>query len=117
MKIAYAQFSRIWGWWPTGDFGPLTIYTSHVRAEPVAYLKAPPDKPPSWKQKIAQTDFRNAAHLWSALPTATKQAWLTAAKRAHLSISGFNFWMHVKIKNDVAAARTVQHQARIDLGV
>lgn len=105
----------MWGWWPTGDWGPFTFYTSHRRKLTVAYPRSPPKEPPSWKQQIEQTRFADAGHLWSALPITRRDAWRNAAKRCHLSISGFNFFMYVQLKQDWAAARTVQRQSGIDL--
>jgi len=107
----------MWGWWPTGDWGPFTFYTSHKRKLTVAYLRAPPKEPPSWKQRIEQQRFKNAANLWTLLPDATKRAWTAAAKAAHLTISGFNFWMHCQLRSDFAAALTVQRQSGINLGL
>ena len=117
MKPLPPHLTRLWGLWPTGDFGPWTFYTSHKRHVVVAYPKAPPKDPPSWKQLVEQARFRNAGNLWSLLPAATKAAWTAAAKRAKLSISGFNFYMYVQLRQDFDAARTVQRQSGIDLGV
>lgn len=116
MKPKPPSITKFWGWWPTGDWGPFTFYTSHRRHLTVAYPRSPPKEPPSWKQKFAQADFQLAAEAWSLLTRPIKDRWTLAAKRAHLRISGFNFWMYVQIRHDVAAARTVQRQSGIDLG-
>lgn len=116
MALTQTQISQVWGWWPTGDCGPLTFYTSHKRHVTVAYPRAPPKEPPSWKQKIEQTRFRSAARLWSLQPNSTRDAWTLACKRAQLSISGFNFWMYVHLRHDEPAARTVQRQSGVNLG-
>jgi len=115
MKPQPPAITAMWGLWPTGDFGPFTFYTSHQRKNVVAFLKAPPLEPPSWKQRLQQTRFANAARLWSLLPTATRQAWTTACRRAHLKITGFNFFVYVHLRQDLAAARTIQHQSGVDL--
>jgi len=117
MKPSPPEITRLWGLWPTGDFGPFTFYTSHRRQRVVAFLKAPPKTPPSWKQKIAHTRFRDAANLWTLQPKATRDNWTNACKRAGLSITGFNLWMHCRIRNDLTPARTIQRQTGIDLGV
>jgi len=116
MKPTPPSITQFWGYWPTGDWGPFTFYTSHRRKVTVAYPRAPPKEPPSWKQRFVQQDFRFAAEAWTMLPNTTKAKWKLAAKQAHLTISGFNFWMYVQLRHDTAAARTVQRQSGVDLG-
>ena len=117
MKLSELQFTKVWGWNPTGDFGPFTFYTSHKRKAVVAFLKAPPDKPPSWKQQLCRTAFQNLGSLWKALGADRREAWSLAADRANLRISGFNLWTYSQITGDWTAAQTVQRQSHVDLGL
>ena len=117
MKLSQAQLSRVWGWWPTGDFGPMTYYTSHLRQRTIGFLKAPPDKPPSWKQRVCRQNFRYVGTLWNALTPEQRQAWETAALRARLRISGINLFTYGHLTKDWSAVQTVQRQSGVDLGV
>jgi len=116
MKLHELQFTKVWGWNPTGDFGPYTFYTSHKRKLVVAFLKAPPDKPPSWKQKLCRTRFKNLGIVWKELGADRREAWNRAAARAHLRISGFNLFTYAQITGDWSAVQTVQRQSGVDLG-
>ena len=117
MKLSDFQFSKVWGWNPTGDFGPFTFYTSHKRQVVVGYMKAPPDKPPSWKQKLCRTRFKNLGILWHQLGGDRRRAWTLAAERANLRISGFNLWTHCQITGNWSTALTVQRQSKVNLGL
>ena len=117
MKPTSCPISRLWGLWPTGDFGPYTLYTSHKRKTVVAFVKAPPLEPPSWKQRLQTTRFQNAHTLWRALTQPARDAWTLACKRARLTISGYNFFIHVHTTQDFPAARTIENQSGISLGL
>lgn len=117
MKLSNLQITRMWGWWPMGDFGPLTFYTSHRRKVVVAFVKAPPKSPPTWKQRLNHTRWKNCIHLWNLLTPANRADWTEAATRARLAITGYNFWMYTHMTGDRAAALTVQRQSGVDLNV
>jgi len=99
---------------PTGDFGPLTGYTSK-RGKPVWYLKAPPKEPPTGYQTHYRNVFRLVAMAWAALSPAKRAAWLAASRRAGLKITGYNLFLYWNSKGDSAAVRTVENQSGINL--
>lgn len=98
-----------------GDWGPLTTYTSR-RGQIVVFPKAPPTSPPSPRQLTERQRFRNAAAAWWALTAAKRDAWLLAARRAHLSIGGYNLWLwYLNNPQDTSIIRTVERQSGISL--
>ncbi|MEE9602715.1 MAG: hypothetical protein V3V75_05375 [Thermoguttaceae bacterium] len=105
---------KIAGLRPTGDFGPLTGYTSK-RGKAVWYLKAPPKTPPTGWQRQQRWRFRFAAHNWRALTPAARANWLTAARNARLNITGYNLFVWFQIRPDRAVIRTIEQQTGITL--
>lgn len=101
------------GFRPTGDFGPLTGYTSK-RGRAVWYLKAPPKTPPTGYQTSQRNKFRMTALAWNALRPEQRTAWMEAARGAHLHITGFNLFVWYQLRRDHAVIRTVAHQSGID---
>jgi len=99
---------------PTGDFGPLTGYTSK-RGKPVWFLKAPPTSPPTGWQTHQRNVFRQIARTWKAMPEADRQAWLSAAKAAALNITGYNLFVWYQITKNRTAIATVERQSGITL--
>jgi len=114
MKLAQQNLFRFLGWNTQGDLGPWTFYTNKRRAL-VWFLKAPPKNPPTWKQRLQRARFTFAAILWQSLQPDQRAAWGTAARRAHLRITPYNFFCYVQLRRDFAAARTVAHQSGVDL--
>lgn len=99
---------------PTGDLGPLTGYTSK-RAKPVWFLKAPPTSPPTGWQVKQRNLFRQIARHWTELKPVARANWQTAARRAHLNITGFNLFVYFHAGGDRKVIATVEHQSRISL--
>lgn len=103
-----------WGWNPTGDFGALTIYTAKNK-KPIMFLKAPPTKPPTPRQVFQRDTFRYIAKLWKNLTHTMRETWELAAKRARLSITGYDLFVYYQTTKDIGAIRTVEHQAGVTL--
>ncbi len=102
------------GFRPTGDFGPLTGYTSrHGRS--VWYMKAPPKTPPTGWQRQQRARFSGAAHLWTALTANQRTDWLAAARKARLNITGYDLWVWFQLTRDRPIIRTVERQSGIQL--
>lgn len=99
---------------PTGDFGPLTGYTSK-RRRPVWFLKAPPTTPATGWQLRQRNKFRRVAELWSELSSAQRLAWQNAASRAHLNVTAYNLFVWYHLVKDRNALATIEHQSGIDL--
>ena len=97
-----------------GDLGPITIYQSQ-RGARVWFPKQMKGKPPSPARTIQRNRFRLAGYLWRALLPSKRQAWLIAAQRAHLRVTGYNLWIYWQLTNDLPAIRTIERLARLSL--
>ncbi len=102
------------GFSPTGDIGPLTGYTSK-RRRPVFFLKAPPTTPATPWQTHQRNVFRLVARNWQALTPAKRADWATAARTAHLNITGYNFFLWYHTVGDLETVRTIENQTGINL--
>lgn len=114
MLSAKSTLLNILGLNPTGDLGPLTGYTSK-RGKAVWFLKAPPTTPATPYQNHQRNIFRLVAMAWRALPADVRQAWLDAAPRAHLRITGYNLFTYWQITRDRPTLRTIEHLAQLEL--
>lgn len=101
------RFVPFLGFAPTGDLGPLTIYTAK-NGKTVYFLKAPPLVPASLFQTRQRTRFKNAAILWWQLTQEQRNAWLQTAKSANLYCTGYNLWVWWQLRRDVGAIRTLE---------
>lgn len=97
------------GFRATGDLGGMTAWTTQ-RNRTVWIDKAPPLNPPSPLQSQFRNQFRLAATAWRALSPATRDAWLAAARKAHLYITGYNLWVWYQRTKDAATIRTIERQ-------
>lgn len=97
-----------------GDAGPYTFYTSH-RKRLVIFLKTWPKDPATYHQTLNRDKWRHAALRWKALTQTTRDDWETISKRAHLTISGFNLYMHYMTKRGRATVEAVQRIAGINV--
>lgn len=100
---------RFLGMRPTGDLGPLTIYTNK-RGRMVAFPKAPPEKPASLFQTAQRNRFRAAGTLWRTLTEDQKHEWQAAADIAGLYCTGYNLFLYYVLTRDDSTIRTIEHQ-------
>lgn len=100
---------RFLGMRPTGDLGPLTIYTNK-RNRMVAFPKAPPEKPASMFQNAQRNRFRAIGRLWQTLTKEQRDDWQTAADRAGLYCTGFNLFLYFEITRDQSSIQTIERQ-------
>ncbi len=100
---------HLMGMYVTGDWGPLTFYTSR-RGKVVWFPKSPPLSPPSPWQTSQRNTFRLAALWWSTLTSAERTDYELASKRASLCMTGYNLFVHFKTTNDDAAQKTLERQ-------
>jgi hypothetical protein len=107
MAHTLGRFVPYFGFAPTGDFGPLTVYTAK-NGKTVYFLKAPPLVPATLFQKRQRTRFKNVATLWWQLTQEKRDAWLQAAKSASLYCTGYNLFLHWQLRRDVGAIRTIE---------
>lgn len=84
-----------------GDFGPFTFY-KNKRGKIVWFPKSPPKKPPSTKQTSERNLFRLAAVAWQTLAAGDRAQWELASKRASLCATGYNAFLHFKLRRDQA---------------
>jgi len=111
---AESKVLKLCGFSPTGDFGPLTGYTSK-RGKAVWYMKAPPKTPATGWQRQQRSRFRFAALAWRSLTSSQRAAWLAAARKARLNITGYNLFVWYQLVREIAVIRTVERQSAIDL--
>lgn len=97
-----------------GDIANLTCYTSR-RNRIVWYLNAPPDKPPSVAQIGQRNKFRGAANTWRSASQATRDKWNTAARQAHLRLSGYATWTFWIATGRRDIIQTIEHQSGVAL--
>jgi len=114
MKTSDNKMLCMLGFKVQGDMGDITCYTNK-QDQVVWYLKAPPDKPPSWLQTRQRNLFRYAASGWRSLDWYNKWCWGWAAQAAHLRISGYNLWMYRYTTGDDKAIQTIERQVGIEL--
>ena len=99
---------------PTGDFGPLTIYTAKNK-KPVQFLKAPPTSPATARQRYVRDRMGYYAAWWTAQSAETKAAWQAAATAAHTRMTGYNLWQWWYWHRDAGVLATIQRQANVTL--
>lgn len=111
---AHSKVLKIIGFRPTGDFGPLTGYTSK-RGKAVWYLKAPPKTPPTGHQLHQRNLIRMVARLWTSLTPAQRADWLAAAQLAALRITGYNLFVYYHLTLDTRTVATVERISGVNL--
>lgn len=97
-----------------GDFGPYTFYTSK-RKNLVIFLKTWPKDPATYHQKLNRDRWRHAAVRWRGLDNSTRAKWKLLARRANLTISGYNLFLHYVTGKGTAAVETCQRVTGIDV--
>jgi len=80
------------GFFPYGDFGPWTIYTSK-RRKVIHFLRAPPTSPPSWLQQRQRAAWTAAAAVWSTMGESEREWWRSVARINHLKITAYNLFI------------------------
>lgn len=99
----------ILGFRPTGDLGPLTIYTA-ANGTIVAYLKAPPKEPPTYYQQRQRNRFRLCGWLWDQLAQEKRDQWNLAAARTNAAIHGYGLFTYWQMTKDLPPIRTIERQ-------
>jgi hypothetical protein len=95
------------GFYPAGDFGPFTWYTSKNRRV-VRFLRAPPTSPPSWLQQRQRSAWIAAAATWSTNSSAFRTWWHAVAALNGLKIGGYNLYMHLTTANDPSGLQALK---------
>jgi len=108
------DFVRFLGINTQGDLGPWTFYTDK-RKGLVYFVKAPPLEPPSLLQTSIRNAVRLAAYTWRSLTGDQQRNWETAAKRAHLKITGYNLFVFWILRHEDACIHTIERLSKIKL--
>lgn len=114
MKPQPPSFLRLLGLRTQGDIGPYTSYRSD-RGKLVFFLKAPPKKPPTYRQETNRGDMVLAAVDWSRLAEVERQAWRDLSKKSRVTCTGFNLWFYAWKSRDHAPIKTLSQQTGIAL--
>lgn len=100
----------------SGDFADLTVYTNK-NGKKVAFLKAPPDKPPTELQIAQRARFKLAQAGWMALSHPIKNDYEEMCSRANVPMTGQNIWIHSALTNDAQAIQTLIGQTGITVPI
>jgi len=114
MKLIGPKIWNFLGFRPTGDIGPLTFYTSQRNAI-VWFPKAPPLAPPSYLQIVQRNRFRATAKRWTSLPEIERQNWEAVAKKAKLTINGYNLFVWYALRNGEETVQALADRHDIQL--
>lgn len=114
MAIEIQPLTKILGFTVQGDLGGWTFYTS-ARRQLVFYPQAPPKEPASRDQTTMRNKFRAAAQAWNAQTRQHKANWQTAAKKAHLRITGYNLYTYWQTTRDTSTIATIERQTKLQL--
>lgn len=114
MKTAPPSIWQFLGVLTNGDLGPYTFYTNK-RGHLVVFLKTWPKDPASYNQKLNRDKWRHAALRWQSLDQSVRDLWRDLGYRAHLTISGYNLYMHYITGKGTATVETCQRLTNIDV--
>lgn len=112
--LAENMLFRFLGFNSQGDLGGWTFYTSKDGGL-VFFPKSPPLKPASYLQRVQRNKWKHAAAVWRAYTTEDQQLWETAAKAAHLWITGYNLFIFTITRFDRSYLQTIERQSGITL--
>lgn len=97
-----------------GDLNEVTIYRDR-QGKMVWFAKTYPDKPASQFQLDNRAQMTGYAANWQALSDATHAQWELATKRASLTMTGYNLFIHYKYTADDTAIRQIERQTNTTL--
>ena len=97
-----------------GDIGPLTMYRSR-EGRLVIFKKTWPDKPATPRQIACRDAMVTCGRAWRGMPPHQRALWHQVARKCSLKGHGYSLWVHWRFKQPVAALRTLQQQAGIEL--
>ncbi len=97
-----------------GDLGPYTFYTS-TRKKLVIFPKTWPKDPATYHQNLYRLRWRHAAARWQSLSQTLRDKWETMAKKAHLTITGYNLFIYYILDKNIKTVETVQRQSGMNV--
>jgi len=98
----------------TGDLGPWILWTGRRNRRAIA-LRSTPTTPPSLLQLRCRARWLAAARAWAGLLPGTRTLWALAARRAGLTISGYNLWMACQLGQRRDIITTIERQTGLTL--
>lgn len=104
----------LWGIVISGDFGDLSMFRGH-QCQVIVYAKTWPDRPPSAEQLAHRALYKAAADAWRLLTPDAREQWHLAARRASLTMHGYNLWLHWKLTGDDQTIATLERQTNTTL--
>lgn len=114
MKAIPPTLFQMIGYLTNGDIGPWTFYTS-TRGRLVFFPKTYPKDPATYHQTLYRNKWRHAGLRWQLLDQTTKDLWELAAKRNHLTVSGFNLFIFYILGNHTKYIETIERISNVDL--
>lgn len=105
---------NFFGWNPTGDFGPWTMYTAENK-KPVMFIKAPPTKPPTYRQEYQHEQWVATARAWRRMAKETRNLWELATKRASLYLTGYNLFVWWRNTHDTLTLQSIIRQSGVEI--
>lgn len=108
------KFANLLGLRVGGDLDGLTYYVNR-QGKVTFFAKAPPTKPPTWKQTFQRNAFRLVAQLWRQQSQAQKAAYELITRRASLCMTGYNLFVHVELTLDQDTLRTLERQTGVTI--
>jgi len=114
MKTLGMSIFQVLGVNTNGDAGPYTFYTSH-RKRLVVFPKTWPKDPATYHQKLNRDKWRHAATRWNGLTPELRADWKHMAKKANLTISGYNLFLFYITGKGTGTVETVQRLTNMDV--
>jgi len=114
MKTLKPSIFQFLGTTTNGDMGPWTFYKSR-RGKLVIFPKTWPKDPATYHQKLNRDKFRHAAVRWRSLSPAQRDDWKNLARKANLTISGYNLFLHYICGKGTGTVETCQRLTGIDV--
>ncbi len=108
------QLCQFFGFIAWGDVNEVTVYRDK-QGKMIWFPKTWPDKPPSVAQLVQRQRFTDAAVDWKALNDTQREQWHLAARRANLTMHGYDLYIHWKMTLDNTAIETLERQTNTSL--
>jgi len=108
------SYGNVMGFNPTGDLGPFTVYTAKNR-KPVFYIKAPPTRPATARQRFNRLRIEDTARWWRQQTPEVRTLWELASKRANLRMCGYALFQWWNWHHDEKKLQTIMRQSGIQL--
>lgn len=113
-KQPWENLLHLLGFVTWGDLAGLTLHTCK-KGRVIVFRKTYPDKPPTEAQLKCRARFAEVSAQWHDLPPAARARWELATRRLSLCLTGYNLWMYMGVRKDMATIRTIERQSGLKL--